>query len=108
MSYFWAAISRAVTEAEDVWRKSLLWCTRKQHTDASFANAQELRFLLARLCLGDWAMICACAGGKVDWFKVSSFINFVLGLSTRKDSSTLYHAGRERTTLLAILTDVSL
>lgn len=53
-------------------------------------------------------MICACAGGKVGWFKVSSFIHFILGLSTRKGSFTLYHAGRERTALLTVLADASL
>lgn len=53
-------------------------------------------------------MICAYAGWEEGWFKVSSFINFILGLFTRKDIFTFYLGGRERPALLTSLTDSSL
>ena len=53
-------------------------------------------------------MIFACAGWEDVWSKVSSFIDFVLDLSTRKDIFIFYLGGRERAALLTALTDVSL
>lgn len=50
-------------------------------------------------------MICVYAGWEEGWFKISSFINFILGLFTRKD---IYLGGRERAALLTFLTDSSL